>query len=408
MSEFYLNYGYLANFIAVNNSPINIYNCCVLFEIKLARRSIRSSGGLIRFTGFAAIVGIAVGVAGLIVVEAAARGFREELQVRLLASAPHIVVLDLQNERTDDIDSVIEKIRQQENVAEVEPAARSSGAIVGPEGTFYADIATSSSITERGMVEVGAELARKSGAAEGSEIELVGFREGSTPKTMKFNVRRIFASGLFERDSVEVLISPQGMADLYAEPHFSPSFLKINVIDPFRSNETAAILRKDVPTGLRVIDWQEANRPLFAAMRVEKKLAAMFVLLIVVIAALNITTTLAMLVNERRHDIAVLRSCGAKARTIVLVFLVKGLGLGIIGAGIGLAAGFGICFFANILGSIELPADVYMIDRLIFRTSVLDAVSIGGAAVLLSVAAAMYPAISATRRKPLEVFRDAV
>jgi cell division protein FtsX len=112
---------------------------------------------------------------------------------------------------------------------------------------------------------------------------------------------------------------------------FTPSVLSVSVADIYRANETAENIRKTLGENFRVVDWQEANRPLFAALSLERKVAFAVIALIIFVAALNITTTLALLVGERRSDIAVLRTCGARSRSLMTIFLLEGVFLAFAG-----------------------------------------------------------------------------
>ncbi len=174
-------------------------------------------------------------------------------------------------------------------------------------------------------------MAERSGLQTGSEAEIVLLRNGEEIRRSRAIVVDIFKTGLFDQDSTLVRLSTADFAKLYGDEQFTPRSLNISVKDIYRSDEMARLVRERVGSGFRVVDWQEANRPLFAALSLEKKVAFAIILLIILIAALNITTTLALLVNERRSDIAVLRTCGAKGKSLVLTFVLEGLLLGTMG-----------------------------------------------------------------------------
>ena len=218
-------------------------------------------------------------------------------------------------------------------------------------------------------------------------------------------VTGVFRTGLFDFDSTSVRVSAAGFAKLSGEPQFLPRSLNIAVKDVYRSDETAGLIRKKTGSEFRVIDWQEANRPLFAALSLEKKVAFTIILLIIVIAVLNITTTLALLVIERRTDIAILRTCGAKAKSLVLMFVLEGLLLGTIGILGGTILGLFACWAANASRLISLPADVYSIAYVPLRSAVTDVLIIAAVAFALCLIATFYPAFAASRIKPMENFR---
>ena len=155
----------------------------------------------------------------------------------------------------------------------------------------------------------------------------------------------------------------------------------------------------------QVVDWQEANQPLFAALSLERKVSLAIISLIIFIAALNITTTLALLVNERRFDIAVLRTCGAKSKTLILVFLWEGLLIGIIGIVSGVIVGLLACFFGNYFRLVSLSAEVYSLSYIPFNISFSSVLLIIVTALLICLLATVYPAYRASRMKPLDNLR---
>ena len=155
----------------------------------------------------------------------------------------------------------------------------------------------------------------------------------------------------------------------------------------------------------QVIDWQEANQPLFAALSLERKVSLAIISLIIFIAALNITTTLALLVNERRFDIAVLRTCGAKGKTLMLIFLLEGVLIGIIGIISGVILGLLVCFFGNYFKLISISAEVYSLSYIPFHINFFSVLLIALTALIICLLATVYPAYRASRLKPLDNLR---
>jgi lipoprotein-releasing system permease protein len=156
----------------------------------------------------------------------------------------------------------------------------------------------------------------------------------------------------------------------------------------------------------KVVDWQEANQPLFAALSLERRVALAIISLIIFVAALNITTTLALLVSERRLDIAVLRTCGARARNLVFIFLLEGLLLGSVGIFCGVVLGLVGCFAGNYFEAVSLSKEVYSLSYVPFRPNLENILMIIFIALLLCLAATVYPASKASRIKPLENLRQ--
>ena len=383
----------------------------MLLELKLVSRSLFSRRrSLVKFTSAVAVGGLAAGVASLIVAQALARGFQGEMQDKLLANTPHVAVFRGDGADIDDWRRLADELKAIENVENVTGFASESIFLVGPSFSNQAVLSTvdppNGEATGDGiMVSVGSELAERSGLQAGSVAEIVMLGDGSETRLSRATVTGVFRTGLFDFDSTSVRLSAAGFAKLSGEPQFLPRSLNIAVKDVYRSDETAGLIRKKTGSEFRVIDWQEANRPLFAALSLEKKVAFTIILLIIVIAVLNITTTLALLVIERRTDIAILRTCGAKAKSLVLMFVLEGLLLGTIGILGGTILGLFACWAANASRLISLPADVYSIAYVPLRSAVTDVLIIAAVAFALCLIATFYPAFAASRIKPMENFR---
>ena len=189
------------------------------------------------------------------------------------------------------------------------------------------------------------------------------------------------------------------------QKEFTPTILSVTVKDIYIANVTAAAIRANLGENFKVLDWQEANQPLFAALSLERKVALAIISLIIFIAALNITTTLALLVNERRLDIAVLRTCGAKTKSLVFVFLIEGLFLAFVGIVSGLIMGLIGCAAGNYFKIINLSAEVYSLSFIPFRPHLANILLIIFIAFLLCLTATIYPAYKASGIKPLENLR---
>jgi lipoprotein-releasing system permease protein len=153
------------------------------------------------------------------------------------------------------------------------------------------------------------------------------------------------------------------------------------------------------------VDWREANRPLFEALALERRTVALIIMLITVVAALNITTTLALVVVERRADIAVLSTVGARAPSVTLLFMIEGAVIGAAGAAAGVAVGLAACYFAERFQLVRLPADVYSLSAVPLHPHASDVLTAALAAFAVSLLATLYPAWQAARVRPAEVLR---
>jgi lipoprotein-releasing system permease protein len=154
------------------------------------------------------------------------------------------------------------------------------------------------------------------------------------------------------------------------------------------------------------LDWQEANRPLFAALALERRMGLAILALIILMATLNITTMLVLVVVERRSDIAILGAMGARARSIMFIFMAEGACVGLIGATLGVALGLLVCFIGDRYRLVSLPADVYSLSYVPFHTRTIDVALSAMVAFILSLLATLYPARAAARVRPAEALRE--
>jgi lipoprotein-releasing system permease protein len=382
----------------------------MLFELKLARAFLLTRRrSLARYTGAVAVVTLAVGVAALIVAQAIGNGFRNELQTKILTNTAHIAVLKKDGSEIENWEMASSAISALDNVAAVSAGAYESAVILGDRSTEYAVLKSDNTLpgSEGGqiVVSIGNVLAEKSGIMPGSEVRLVTFGNDGKAHETTVTAGGTFATGLYEYDSSWIKVSKADLPRLRGESSFIPSVLEISLKNIFHSSETVAQIRDTLDESYRVIDWQEANRPLFAALSAERRAGMTVIFLIIVIAAVNITTTLALVVNERRGDIAVLKTCGSKGRSIVGLFILQGSILAIIGTLGGVILGLAACALANQFQLLKLPADVYSIDYIPLLIEPVSVVVVAASAFMIGIAATLYPAVRASRTRPLELLR---
>ncbi|MCY7347543.1 MAG: ABC transporter permease [Pyrinomonadaceae bacterium] len=375
------------------------------FEFKIAFRYFRARRkSLARFTSLAAIIGIAAGVAALILANALAKGFADEMQNKILANTAHIAIFAADGAEIFDWETVKEQLETIENIENIAPTSYENALLIGETETSYAILKVQNqSNNVRGLnVAVGAKLAEKLNLKIGDTAEIATI-ENQTPSRVR--VAEIFQTGLYDYDATWIRIAPENYARLHRRQIFTPTILNISVKDIYRANQTAAEIRQIPGDKFKVVDWQEANQPLFAALSLERKVALAIISLIIFIAALNITTTLALLVNERRLDIAVLRTCGAKARSLTAIFLLEGLFLGFAGILLGVISGLLGCFLANYFKLVSLPAEVYSLNQITLAPTLANVLLIACAAFPVCLAGSVFPALKASKIKPLENLR---
>jgi lipoprotein-releasing system permease protein len=266
---------------------------------------------------------------------------------------------------------------------------------------------------EPAAVIVGAELAARTGLRRvGDEGWIVtGERTSGSPRLQprarRVRVAGVFRSGLYEYDSTWVYVALADALKLEgaAISDGGASLISIETADIYRTAETSARIDALLGAGFKTLDWQEANAPLFAALQLERRTVALIIALIMFVAALNITTTLALVVVERRADIAILGAMGARALSIMFVFICEGAIIGATGAGLGVALGLVACYLGDHYQLVSLPADVYSLSTIPFHPRARDVALAALAAFLVSLLATIYPARSAARLKPAEALR---
>ena len=391
-------------------------NFAVKFALKFFRAKRKSPA---RFTSIVAVVGIAVGVASLIAAQSLARGFQDEMRDKILANTAQISIFRSDGAEINNWQTIGERIGQEKNIESVAPASFANAVITTAQTNNYALLITSANEKPRVAnnelpdenneqkiaAAVGRELARKANLRIGDEAEIITFDRQDAPQTTAVVITEITETGLYEYDSTRIFVTPESFAALNGKNYFAPTILNVSLEDIYAANRTAAEIQNIVGADFRVLSWQEANQPLFAALSLERKVSLAIISLIIFIAVLNITTTLALLINERKSDIAVLRTCGAKTFDLILIFLFQGLFLGAAGIFFGLLGGLLICLLGNRFQIIKLDAQVYSLAAIPFHPSFADISLVLMIAFILCVTATIFPAYRAAKIKPLENLR---
>ncbi len=390
------------------------------FPIKLAWKYFRSTRkGLVRFTAVVAIVGIAAGVGSLIVAQALAKGFSDEISEKILSNTAHITVTEWADAKISNWQIVKRTVGNIDGVENVVPTVYENAVISSAEGSGYAvikvknepnqppvDLISGKAKVENIKISLGHELAKKLKLKIGDEADIITLGQNEKPGSSTVTIGEIFETGLFEYDSTWIYISGSNYLNLKAQKEFSPTVFNVFVKDIFGADKTANQIRSSLGENFRVLDWREANKPLFAALSLEKKVSFAIILLIIFIAVLNVTTTLALLVNERKLDIAILRTCGARSGSIVLVFLFEGIILSLAGIVFGTIAGISACLLGNYFRIVRLSTEVYSIDSVSFNIDPVGVLVICAATFLMSFVATFLPALKVSKIKPLENIRS--
>ena len=399
------------------------------YEVFLALRYLRSrhKRGLARVTAIAAVLGIGMGVAALIVALALSNGFRDEMRDKILQGTSHISVVRSDGRAIENYSELINRLRQVDGVVTASPTTYDGAIARGPNDNGYAVIRgieddpgqstqvrqwlTEGSIgplfessTEPHAV-IGAELANRIGVSTGQVFQVIPASESARGQTHRLRVAGIFRSGLFEYDSTWIYVGFDKATALAGNDH-AASVMSIQVRDPDNVKQVVAKMPNVLGNGYTIVDWQQANQPLFAALALERRMGLFIIGLIIAIAALNITTMLILVVVERRRDIAILNALGATRTGVMLVFVIEGAVVGAIGAIAGVVVGLAACLIGNYYKLVSLPADVYSISNVPLITRPTEMLLAALVAFVLSVLATIYPARAASRMRPVEALRD--
>ena len=410
------------------------------YELFLALRYLRSRRRrrMARVTAQLAIVGIAFGVGALIVALALANGFRDELRDKILRGTAHITVLRADGQPLPNYREIIERLRKVDGVIGASPTTYEGAVVSSRSGSAYAvlrgldrESAAARFELQRTLIEgtadslfdstlsksneprlpnavIGSELARRTALHVGDEADIIPANASlvaGKPIVRHVQVAGIFRTGLFEYDSTWILLSFERAA-AFTGTSGSAALLSVEVRDIYDVKRVARNLRAALGNDYTTIDWEEANRPLFTALALERRVGLLIIGLVVLIAALNITSCLILVVVERRSDIAILRSLGAKAASIMGIFMIEGSVIGLVGVAIGVGLGKLVCVVGNRYQLVSLPTDVYSISSVPFNSHLRDVMLAALVAFVLSLLATIYPAQAAARVRPVDLLRE--
>ncbi|MBA3568015.1 MAG: ABC transporter permease [Pyrinomonadaceae bacterium] len=406
------------------------------YELFLALRYLRSrrKRRLARVTSLVALLGIGIGVSTLIVALALATGFRDEMREKILRGTAHVNVMRADGRPISDYRNLSARIKTIPGVAGAAATSYDGAMLVGSRGVAYAMLRGLDRDSEQALNEVkdsviegsvaaivegkaedlpsvliGSELAARTGVRVGKIAEIISANTNSGPvNPVKRNVRvaGILRSGLFEYDSTWIYL-PLDVASEFSGAPQSASVISLQLEDIYDARRVAANIRNSLGNSYTTEDWEEANRPLFNALALERRMGLFIIALIILIATLNITTTLILVVVERRRDIGILSAIGADSKSIRAIFMIEGAIIGALGALLGVFLGIVACLVGNRYQLVSLPADVYSITNVPFHPQAGDVLLAALVAFLLSWTATIYPARAAARVRPAEMLRDA-
>jgi lipoprotein-releasing system permease protein len=407
-------------------------------EWRVARRYLASRRGtrFLSLITLIAIGGVSVGVTALIVVTSVMNGLQTELRKGILGVNPHVFVLTYgEGMRMPGWEEPLRRVRGMEDVVAAAPFVQTEvgvqnrggyaeGAVLrgldtSAEGAGVSDIPKllrenriDLGRTRSGLpgLATGQGLGARLGLIPGDTVTLVSFTNrrigamGMVPKMEMYEYVGGFRTGMWEYDNKFAYTSLASAQDL-AGLGDAVSGLSVRTDDPYRAREVAVKIEQALGIPYRTDDWMSMNVSLFSALKLEKLALTLILLLIVIVAAFNIVSTLVMVVTDKTREIGVLKSMGMTSRRILRLFMVQGLVIGIVGALIGGSLGGLVTYVVDRFKLISIPGDIYFISHLPVKANPLDLVFIIVATILISFLATVYPAWQAARMDPVEAIR---
>ena len=414
-----------------------------------SRRQIGQDNRFISFISGLSMVGIALGVAALIVVLSVMNGFQKELRSRILGVTSHIEVVGmdgaLQNwqqvaAQARTVPQVLAAApyvqgqvmlngrSQEAGDGPVFPGSGVRGAVIrGIDPQQENTVADFNTHMKSGMLDslqpgafrivLGSDLARALGVTVGDRVTVIAPEgvvtpAGVIPRIKSFEISGIFEFGMFEYDSGLALIDLQDAQVLFRLGQ-TVTGVRLKVDDPFKAPQIARAIAPELSEPAYLIDWSRKHANFFRAVQIEKRMMFLILFLIVAVAAFNIVSTLVMAVTDKRGDIAILRTLGASRGSIALIFMVQGALIGLIGLGLGVAGGVALALnIDTVVPAIERLFGIHFLSREVYFISELpsdlqwdDVMTISITAFVLTLLATLYPSLRAARVQPAEALR---
>ncbi len=412
------------------------------YEVRIGWRYTRAGragrrNGFISFISGVSMLGIALGVAALIIVLSVMNGFQKEVRDRMLSVIAHVEIFDTTGSGLARWQMLAEAALQNPQVAAAAPFVAAQALLARGEdmhGVMVRGISPAEEATVTPLaaqlkdtvltklqpgawgVVLGTQLARSMGVVEGDSVTLVTpsgqtTPAGVVPRLKQMTVVGVFNAGHYEYDSGLVLMHIDDAARLFRTG--GPQGVQLRLKDQQLAREVSAELTASLGPQVMVRDWTRTNAAWYDAVQIEKRMMFIILTLIVAVAAFNLVSTLVMTVTDKQADIAILRTLGASPRSIMGIFMVQGAASGVIGTLAGLGLGLLIAFNVDVIvpaleslfNASFLPSSVYLISRMPSDPQASDIVPIGVISLVLAFVATLYPSWRASRVNPAEALR---
>jgi len=382
---------------------------------------------------FISISGIAIGVMALIIVLGVMTGFSDDLRNKILGTKSHLVISKYGAGITNHLE-IMKEIEKIEGVISTTPsiysqvmltsASNALGVVLkgievdsAPKVTNLASIIKEGKLTDlNGSLSpdlpgilLGKELAMILAVFCGDEIKIISpfgtmTPGGMAPRYKKFKVVGIFDSGMYEYDSSLAYISLDN-AQHFLNKKGAVTGIEVKVKEIYRVKQISEKIKERLGMSYQVRDWMEMHKNLYAALKLEKMAMFIILMLMIIVAAFNVVGTLIMVVNDKYKDIAILKSMGARSLSIMKIFILEGLIIGLIGTTMGVVGAFLLATLQNTYQIVALPPDVYYISHLLIKITFSDLILVIFSAISISFLATTYPSWQASKLDPAEALR---
>ena len=419
------------------------------YEVFVGLRYLRAKrrNRTISLNTFVSIAGITLGVAALIGTVGIMTGFKEDIQAKILGTTAHVIVQDRMRDNMEQYDPVVEQVKSVPDVVAATPFVLRQVLLTSESGvqgivlrgidpkreaqvTELAKNMSSGELTdllkpvkvkqppaddplgeprviEKPGIILGKELAQRLGVFPGDTLNVVSpvgpiSAMGMVPKIRTFAVVGLFHSGMYEYDSSLAYIELVE-AQKFFNMGESVSGIEVKVTDVFRADEIARNIEQELGFSHGARDWMQMNRNLFSALKLEKTMMFLLLVLITIVASFNIVSTLTMIVTEKQKEIAILKAMGATKRSIRRIFMLNGLIIGLSGTVIGIPLGYTFLWLIQTFWTFD--ASVYYISKIPVHVLAEDVLLVAGSAILISFAATVHPANQAAKLEPVAALR---